>query len=188
MTRAGARWGCFLPDLTRLASGSSTTNLPALHIVRPGPNCKLRFSRIRGDGGMRAFELDSRLAADTLPVAPLGLCQLRLMNDKRWRWLILVPQRVEITEFHDMTPLDQTMLTFELGLVSKALKQATRADKINIGMLGNRVPMFHCHVIARMTGDANWPDPVWGHGTREPYPADEGEALARRLAREVLAA
>jgi hypothetical protein len=23
-----ARWGCFLPDLTRLASGSSTTNLP----------------------------------------------------------------------------------------------------------------------------------------------------------------
>ncbi len=28
MTRAGARWGCFLPDLTRLASGSSTTNLP----------------------------------------------------------------------------------------------------------------------------------------------------------------
>lgn len=29
MTRAGARWGCFLPDLTRLASGSSTTNLPA---------------------------------------------------------------------------------------------------------------------------------------------------------------
>jgi len=32
-TRAVARWGCFLPDLTRLASGSSTTNLPAPHIV-----------------------------------------------------------------------------------------------------------------------------------------------------------
>ncbi len=29
MTRAVTRWGCFLPDLTRLASGSSTTNLPA---------------------------------------------------------------------------------------------------------------------------------------------------------------
>ncbi len=28
MTRAVARCGCFLPDLTRLASGSSTTNLP----------------------------------------------------------------------------------------------------------------------------------------------------------------
>ncbi len=25
-----ARWGCFLPDLTRLASGSSTTNLPGV--------------------------------------------------------------------------------------------------------------------------------------------------------------
>jgi len=29
MTRTVPRWGCFLPDLTRLASGSSTTNLPA---------------------------------------------------------------------------------------------------------------------------------------------------------------
>ena len=29
MTRAETRWGCFLPDLTRLARGSSTTNLPA---------------------------------------------------------------------------------------------------------------------------------------------------------------
>jgi hypothetical protein len=25
-----ARWGCFLPDLTRLASGPSATNLPGV--------------------------------------------------------------------------------------------------------------------------------------------------------------
>ncbi len=135
---------------------------------------------------MRAFELDSRLAADTLSVAPLGLCQLRLMNDRRWPWLILVPQRGEITEFHDLRPLDQAMLTFELGLVSKAFKQLVRADKINIGMIGNRVSMFHCHVVARMTDDPNWPDPVWGYGAREPYEAEEGEALARRVADAVL--
>jgi hypothetical protein len=30
MTRTEARWGCFLPDLTRLASGASTTSLPLL--------------------------------------------------------------------------------------------------------------------------------------------------------------
>ena len=30
MTRAESRWGCFLPDLTRLASGTSITNLPEL--------------------------------------------------------------------------------------------------------------------------------------------------------------
>ncbi|BCP56191.1 hypothetical protein K32_48080 [Kaistia sp. 32K] len=39
-TRAVARWGCFLPDLTRLASGSSTTNLPRRHIVVPDRNGK----------------------------------------------------------------------------------------------------------------------------------------------------
>jgi len=32
-TRAESRWGCFLPDLTRLASGTSAANLPAAYIT-----------------------------------------------------------------------------------------------------------------------------------------------------------
>ena len=43
MTRSVARWGCFLPDLTRLASGSSTTNLPipisAIRNRNASPDC-----------------------------------------------------------------------------------------------------------------------------------------------------
>ena len=46
MTRAMARWGCFLPDLTRLASGSSTTRLPLPISFLFGPNASRarRFS------------------------------------------------------------------------------------------------------------------------------------------------
>ncbi|UIJ71413.1 HIT domain-containing protein [Aurantimonas sp. HBX-1] len=137
---------------------------------------------------MQAFELDSRLAADTVAVSRLGLCELRLMNDRRWPWVILVPQRPGITEFHELTPLDQTMLTFEMGLVAKALKAVTGAGKINIGALGNVVPMFHLHVVARSAGDPNWPGPVWGFGAREAYGGAEAERFCETIRQAVLPA
>ncbi|MGH6763240.1 MAG: HIT domain-containing protein [Phyllobacterium sp.] len=130
---------------------------------------------------MSTFILDSRLAADTFPVTRLGLCTLRLMNDKRWPWLILVPQRPNMAEIHELTPLDQTMLTFEAGLVAQALKTVTGCDKINSGALGNVVRQLHFHIIARNTGDTGWPGPVWGFGTREPYEKDEARAFAETI-------
>ncbi len=32
MTRSETRWGCFLPDLTRLARGTSIASLPPVHM------------------------------------------------------------------------------------------------------------------------------------------------------------
>ena len=115
------------------------------------------------------FELDPRLESDTEPVIWLGLCELRLMNDSRWPWLILVPQRPGIEEIHDLTPLDQAMVTFETNMVAQALKKVTGCTKINSGALGNIVRQLHIHIVARSEGDPGWPGPVWGYGMREPY-------------------
>lgn len=136
---------------------------------------------------MRSFQLDPRLARDTTGVAVLGLCDLRLMGDRRWPWLVLVPQRNDITELHDLTPLDQAMLTFETALVAKTLKRVLRAEKINIGALGNIVAMFHMHVVARFSGDTNWPGPVWGVPGPAPYEDGEVERMTRTLRDAVLA-
>ena len=130
---------------------------------------------------MPDFSIDPRLERDGLLVSKLGLCQLRVMNDKRWPWLVLVPQRGGISEVFDLTPLDQTMLTFESNMVAAALKKTTGATKINIGALGNIVRQLHVHVVARSEGDANWPGPVWGFGTAEPWSDDERKAFAARL-------
>lgn len=115
------------------------------------------------------FELDPRLEMDSHPLMRLGLCELRLMDDCRWPWLLLVPQRLDIAEVHDLTPLDQAMLTFETNTVAQALKEVTACTKINTGALGNIVRQMHIHVVARSEGDPNWPGPVWGFGQREPY-------------------
>ncbi|GAB4352404.1 MAG: HIT family protein [Oricola sp.] len=134
---------------------------------------------------MDDFELDPALAADTFPVATLGLCRLLLMNDSRFPWLILVPQRAEMTDMHDLSPLDQTMLTFEAMTVSENLKALTGCHKINIAALGNRVRQLHLHVIARQTDDAAWPNPVWGSGPAVPYGRDEAADFIARFSASI---
>lgn len=127
------------------------------------------------------FALDSRLDTDSEPLMWLGLCELRVMNDKRWPWLILVPQRLGIEELHDLTPLDQAMLTFESNMVANALKRVTGCTKINSGALGNIVRQLHFHIVARSEGDPGWPGPVWGHGVREPYRNDDLHRFAESI-------
>ncbi|MBX3578286.1 MAG: HIT family protein [Rhizobiaceae bacterium] len=121
----------------------------------------------------QGFQLDPRLDRDTAQVLRLQLCDVRAMNDRRWPWLVLVPQRPGAVEIHDMTPLDQALLTFETNLVAQALKSASGCLKINSGALGNIVRQLHVHVVARNEGDPGWPGPVWGHGQREPYAGEE---------------
>ncbi|MCA1370713.1 HIT family protein [Bradyrhizobium sp. BRP14] len=130
---------------------------------------------------MTTFTLDERLQRDGISICKLGLCELRLMNDRRWPWLILVPQRADVSEVYELTPLDQAMLTFETNLVAAALKKVTGAEKINIGALGNIVRQLHVHIIARREGDPNWPGPVWGFGKPEPWPDEDHKAFAARI-------
>ncbi|WP_174061761.1 HIT domain-containing protein [Agrobacterium larrymoorei] len=131
---------------------------------------------------MDTFRLDDRLARDSALITTLGLCQLRIQNDSRWPWLVLVPQRNDVSELFDLTPLDQAVLTFETNLVAAALKDITGATKINVGALGNIVPQLHVHIIARSEGDPFWPGPIWGQGTAIPYAEDEKQTFMKKLA------
>ncbi|MHB1271416.1 MAG: HIT domain-containing protein [Rhodanobacter sp.] len=124
------------------------------------------------------FALDSRLAADTVPVIGLPLCDVRLMNDARYAWLILVPRRAGLVEIADLPDDEQMALWQEVNRAGKALRAVAPCDKLNLGALGNIVRQLHVHMIARCEGDAAWPGPVWGHGRAQPYA--EASLCARR--------
>ncbi len=113
--------------------------------------------------------LDARLEADTLLILELPLCSLRLLNDSRWPWLVLVPHIAGASELHDLSAADQAQLMAEAVLAGRVLKAFPGCEKINTAAIGNIVRQLHVHVIARREGDANWPGPVWGFGTKEPY-------------------
>ena len=126
-----------------------------------------------------SFVLDPRLAGDSVPVAELPLCSVRLMNDSRFGWLLLVPRRASLAEVCELDDVEQTTLWTEVRQASDALRAVAPCDKLNLGALGNIVRQLHVHVVARVTGDAAWPGPVWGSGAAIAY---EDNALASRVA------
>ena len=126
-----------------------------------------------------AFTLDPRLAADTRHVASLPLCEVRLMDDARFAWLVLVPRRAGMVEVADLAEAEQQQLWHEANRCAAALRTVAPCDKLNLGALGNIVRQLHLHVVARTQGDAAWPGPVWGCGAAVPHAAD---ALAAWLA------
>ena len=126
------------------------------------------------------FQIDPRLAGDTLEVASLTLCQVLLLNDRRYDWLVLVPRRESVTEILDLSPQDQAQLWREVTLVAQVLRHAQPDLKLNIGALGNVVRQLHLHILLRQEGDPAWPGPVWGHSPREPHTAEAGHAAADR--------
>lgn len=128
-----------------------------------------------------AFELNSRLAADSDLVMKLELSQLRVQNDRRWPWLVLVPERADMSEIFELSPEDQALLQAETSRVGAVLKELTGATKINIAAIGNKVRQLHVHVIARFEGDANWPGPIWGFGEAEPYTEEQKATLFNQL-------
>jgi diadenosine tetraphosphate (Ap4A) HIT family hydrolase len=129
------------------------------------------------------FDLDPRLATDSVFIADGPLSQLRLMDDARFPWLVLVPRVPGATEWIDLDGASQRLLLAELNQAGALLRaHFAPIDKLNIGALGNIVRQLHVHVVGRREGDAAWPGPVWGAGARRPYGGD-APALAARIAR-----
>ena len=127
------------------------------------------------------FELDGRLAADTFVLGSTSLSRVLLMNDARFPWLILVPERADVSEPFDLSEADQEQLWQESMRLGGAMKAHFAADKINVAALGNQVAQLHVHHIARFQVDAAWPGPVWGVGRAVPYEAAAVQALMHEL-------
>lgn len=130
---------------------------------------------------MDAIELDARLAEDSYPVTELPLCQLRLMDDARYPWLMLIPRRRGASEVFDLNEADQQQLWREASRVGQAFKELLGGDKLNVASLGNVVPQLHVHLVLRRQGDEAWPGPVWGQGEPRRYDLDGLAAMRDRV-------
>ena len=88
---------------------------------------------------MDAFKLDPTLERDTVFVCALPRCDVLLMDDARFPWLILVPRLPGIVEPFDLEPADLTAVMREAAMAGRTLKSLTQCTKINLGALGNIV-------------------------------------------------
>ncbi len=126
------------------------------------------------------------------PIVSLELCDIRLQNDARFPWIVLIPRRVGARELEDLSVQERAAAMAEVvraGAAVRAMGEATGrpVEKLNVGALGNVVPQLHIHVVGRRADDAAWPGPVWGAGDATPY-ADEVLERAVAAARRILTA
>ena len=113
---------------------------------------------------MTDFVLDPRLAADTAFIADGPLSQVRLMDDTRFPWLVLVPRVNGVSEWLELDGGQQRLLLAEINQAGQLIRAQPGVEKLNIGALGNIVRQLHVHLTGRHEGDPAWPGPVWGHG------------------------
>ena len=122
---------------------------------------------------MSDWVLDQKLADDSVFVVDWPLSQLRLINDSRFPWLMLVPRVSDIEEIFQLSDEDQQQLLQESSQLAKILSASYEADKLNVAALGNVVRQLHVHHIVRYVGDCCYPSPVWGVGEAVSYTEQE---------------
>ena len=98
---------------------------------------------------------------DSHYIANLKLSTIRLINNSKFPWIILIPIRKNITDITDLSSKDQILLMKEIVHCSKLMKKIFKTKKLNIEKIGNIIPQLHIHIIARSTMDSSWPLSVW---------------------------
>ena len=94
-------------------------------------------------------------------IKDLKLCSIRLHDNLKFPWLILIPRRKNITDMSQLNSKDQILLMKEIIYVSKIVKKLFKTSKLNVEKIGNIVPQLHIHIIARNKNDSSWPLSVW---------------------------
>ena len=127
------------------------------------------------------FELDKRLASDTVVIGNLPLSAVLMSRDSRYPWCILVPRIANITESYQLTAEQQQQLCLESAMVAKTLMSEFNGDSMNVAALGNVVSQLHVHHVVRFTSDDTWPGPIWGVGQAVPYSAEALMTMKSRM-------
>ena len=107
------------------------------------------------------FKIDKKFLKSSHHIIELKLCSIRLHDNSKFPWVILIPKRNKITDISDLNSKDQILLMKEIVHVSKIMKKLFKTSKLNVEKVGNIVPQLHIHIIARYKKDSSWPLSVW---------------------------
>ena len=94
-------------------------------------------------------------------IADLKLCTIRLIDNEKFPWIILILKRKGIADITELSSKNQLLLMKEIVYCSKIMKKVFKTTKLNVEKIGNIVPQLHIHIIARFKNDISWPLSVW---------------------------
>ena len=108
-----------------------------------------------------SFKLNKKFLKSSHHLLDLKLCTVRLHDNSKFPWIMLIPKRKNINDITDLKSKDQMLLMKEIVFSSKVIKKLFKTSKLNVEKVGNIVPQLHIHIIARYKKDISWPLSVW---------------------------
>ena len=107
------------------------------------------------------FKIHKKFEKTTHYIADLKLCQIRLQDNAKFPWIMLIPKRNKISQILDLNRKDQIRLMDEIQYCSKIMKKNFPCDNLNVEKVGNIVPQLHIHIVPRHKKDPSWPLSIW---------------------------
>ena len=114
-------------------------------------------------------KINKNFFKDSHYIIDLKLCSIRLIDNYKFPWIILIPKKKKKTDITDLNQKDQILLMKEIVFCSNIMKKIFKTSKLNVEKIGNIVPQLHIHIIARSKKDSSWPLSVWVVKSK-PYP------------------
>jgi diadenosine tetraphosphate (Ap4A) HIT family hydrolase len=108
-----------------------------------------------------AIKINKNFLKTSHYITDLKLCSVRLIDNEKFPWIILVPNRNKVTDITNLNSKDQVTLIKEIVFCSNVMKKIFKTNKLNVEKIGNIVPQLHIHIIARKKSDSSWPLSVW---------------------------
>ena len=107
------------------------------------------------------FKINNKFLKSSYFITELSLCTLRLNDNSKFPWLILIPKRKNKTDISELNSKDQFLFMKEIVFISNCMKKLFKTSKLNVEIIGNIVPQLHIHIISRSKKDETWPLSVW---------------------------
>ena len=126
------------------------------------------------------FKLNNKFNKTSYFIKELKLCHVRLQDNSKFPWIMLIPKRARVSQILDLNKKDQIQLLNEIQHCSKKMKQHFKCINLNVEKVGNIIPQLHIHIIPRYKKDPTWPLPVWVTKPK-PYPKKELEKILSKL-------
>ena len=126
------------------------------------------------------IKVNKHFLKDSHFITDLKLCSVRLIDNCNFPWIILIPNKKNITDITELNLKDQILLMKEIVHCSKLMKKIFKTKKLNVEKIGNIIPQLHIHIIARSIKDSSWPLSVWVV-KEKPYPKKLLLSLIKKL-------
>ena len=107
------------------------------------------------------YRINKKFLKSSHHITELKLCSVRLHDNSKFPWIILIPRRKKINDISELNLKDQILLMKEIVYSSKVMKKLFKTSKLNVEKIGNIVPKLHIHIIVRSKKDSSWPLSVW---------------------------